>query len=265
MVASAIVQAEGSLARQIERAAAILGQSGPCLVLTGAGISAESGLRTFRGPGGLWEGHDPAQLATPDAFARDPETVWRFYAWRRASAAQAEPNPAHRALVRLEEQRGEDFLLVTQNVDGLHERAGSRRIVDLHGSLWRLRCVAEGIEFEDRRVDLGRLPPRCRCGALLRPAVVWFGEALPAEALARATEAARCARVVLVVGTSGLVHPASALPEIARAQGAAILEVNPEATPLSRLADVCLRGPAGRVLPELVARTEGVLGREPQA
>ena len=163
---------------------------GAILALTGAGISAESGLATFRGPGGLWEGRDPVELATPQAFRGDPETVWRFYAWRRAQAAAAQPNAAHRALAALEASR-DSFLLVTQNVDGLHERAGSRNLVRLHGTLWRLRCTAEGTETEDNRADLGRLAPRCACGALLRPGVVWFGEPLPVASLATAEQFAR--------------------------------------------------------------------------
>ena len=232
-----------------------LARPGPILALTGAGVSAESGLATFRGPEGLWEGRDPLELATPEAFARDPVTVWRFYAWRRSMAAAAEPNGAHAALADLEHRR-EDFLLVTQNVDGLHERAGSRRVVRLHGSLWRLRCVAENREAEDLRVDLGELPPRCSCGALLRPAVVWFGEALPQDAIETATRAAGAARVVVVAGTSGLVYPAAGLPEIARAAGAYVVEINPERTPLSAIADEHLRGPAGEILPALARAVE---------
>jgi NAD-dependent deacetylase len=233
-----------------------LRRGAPILVLTGAGVSAESGLATFRGAGGLWEGRNPLELATPQAFAADPHTVWRFYAWRRERAAAAEPNPAHRALAALEAAHP-DFRLVTQNVDGLHERAGSRRLVRLHGTLWRLRCVAEGREFDDRRADLGALPPRCACGALLRPAVVWFGEGLPAEALAEAERAARRASVVLVVGTSATVYPAAALPALARGSGARIVEVNPEPTPLSALADERFAAPASRVVPA-IARAAGV-------
>ena len=225
---------------------------GPLLALTGAGISAESGLAVFRGPGGLWEGRDPVQLATTQAFAEDPLTVWRFYAWRREQAAAAVPNPAHLALARLEAARS-DFLLVTQNVDGLHERAGSRRLVRLHGTLWRLRCTRDGTEIDDTRAELGPLPPRCECGAWLRPAVVWFGESLDADSLSRAAQAAREARVVMVIGTSSLVHPAAALPEIARRAGAFVVEVNPEPTPLSALAHRRFPCTAGEVLPALAA------------
>jgi len=229
----------------------LLGERRPLLVLTGAGVSAESGLATFRGPDGLWEGRDPTELATPEAFRDDPLTVWRFYAWRRSQAAAARPNPAHQALAALERVH-DDFLLVTQNVDGLHERCGSRKMVRLHGSLWQLRCTGEGREFEDLREHLGQLPPRCACGAPLRPAVVWFGEMLPAEALERAAAMARRAALMLVVGTSALVHPAAALPRVAAAAGARVVEINPERTPLSALADERLAGPAGRVLPRLL-------------
>jgi NAD-dependent deacetylase len=229
----------------------MLREDGPMLALTGAGVSAESGLATFRGPGGMWEGRDPTELATPGAFRADPLTVWRFYAWRRAQAAAATPNPAHRALAALERAR-EAFLLVTQNVDGLHERCGSRHVVRLHGTLWRLRCTGEGTEAEDLRADLVDLPPRCDCGALLRPAVVWFGESLPPDAIERALRAAREAALVLVIGTSSLVYPAAELPLIARAAGAYVVEINPETTPLTSQVDEQLAGPAGEVLPALL-------------
>ncbi len=228
----------------------------PILVLTGAGVSAESGLATFRGPGGLWEGRDPTELATPEAFEDDPDTVWRFYAWRRTQAAAAQPNRGHLALAALERLRG-NVLLATQNVDGLHERAGSVRVLRLHGSLWRLRCVAEGTEHEDLTPDVSPLPPRCRCGALLRPGVVWFGEALPARALAEAAAAARRAALVIVVGTSSLVYPAASLPIAAREAGAYVVEVNPEPTPLSSLAHERLCGRSGEILPR-IARAAGV-------
>jgi len=234
----------------------LLREDAPTVVLTGAGVSAESGLATFRGPGGLWKGRDPMELATPEAFAEDPLEVWRFYAWRRARAAEAEPNPGHRAIAALERARSE-FLLVTQNVDGLHERAGSSRMIRLHGSLWRLRCVAEGTELDDTRADLGVLPPRCDCGAMLRPGVVWFGEPLPVEALRRAEEAVRTAHLVLVAGTSGIVYPAAGLPAIARQADAYVVEVNPEETPLSAIVNERLAGPSGQVLPAL-ARIAGI-------
>lgn len=222
----------------------------PLLVLTGAGVSAESGLATFRGPDGLWEGRDPMSLATPEAFAADPETVWRFYDWRRKQAARAEPNAGHRALAALERAHP-DFRLVTQNVDGLHERAGSRDPLRLHGSLWRLRCTGTGKEFDEPRVELGELPPRSEAGHLLRPAVVWFGEALDPAVLDAAASAAERARVVVVAGTSSLVHPAAGLPLIARRNGAYLVEINPERTPLSAEVDEHLAGSAATLLPLL--------------
>jgi NAD-dependent deacetylase len=230
-------------------AAARLREAQRVLVLTGAGVSAESGVPTFRGPQGLWRSFRPEDLATPEAFARDPGLVWEWYAWRRETVAACAPNPAHRALAALE-ARVPEFLLATQNVDGLHARAGSRRLVELHGSLWRVRCTGCG-EVAARREPVPELPPRCRCGSVLRPDVVWFGETLPVEALQRAFTAAREAQVVLVVGTSSLVHPAAAIPEAALFAGACVVEVNPEPTPLSDRATVSLRGRAADVVPWL--------------
>ena len=230
----------------------MLRDGAPTLVLTGAGVSAESGLATFRGSGGLWEGRDPMDIATPEAFTRDPVDVWRFYAWRRRQAAAARPNPGHVALAGLEAALPQ-FVLATQNVDGLHQRAGSRRVVELHGSLWTLRCTRDGRSSTDTSLDFPEVPPRCSCGAMLRPGVVWFGEMLPEEAMARAERAARSARVVIVAGTSSLVFPAAGLPAIARDGGAWIVEVNPEVTPLSPSASERLVGPSGTILPLLAA------------
>jgi NAD-dependent deacetylase len=221
-------------------------------VLTGAGISAESGLPTFRGPGGLWRNHRPEQLATPQAFARDPQMVWEWYDWRRSVHAGAAPNAGHRALGALERAKSE-FLLITQNVDSLHERAGSRHIVHLHGSLWRVRCLECGREEANEQVPLNPLPPRCSCGGMQRPAVVWFGESLPERELNAALAAARHVEVFLVVGTSSLVYPAAALPRVALEAGARIIEVNPEATELTPRAHASLRGPAGELLPRIVS------------
>jgi len=225
-------------------------------VLTGAGISAESGLATFRGPGGHWEGRDPMSLATPEAFAADPITVWRFYDWRRAQAAAAEPNPAHRAIVGMERKLG-GLAVVTQNVDGLHERAGSSNVVRLHGSLWSLRCAECGGETEDLRPTIDPLPPRCGCGGMLRPGVVWFGEPLPEEAMGGARQAAVEAELVLVVGTSGMVYPAAGLPMAAKAAGAWVVEVNPEATPITGQVDEHYSGSAGEILPGILEALSG--------
>jgi NAD-dependent deacetylase len=238
-------------AESVETAGARLRAARRIVALTGAGISAESGVPTFRGPGGLWRQYRAEDLATPEAFARDPRLVWEWYAWRRETIAPLRPNAAHEALVALE-KRTPEFLLATQNVDGLHAAAGSARLVELHGTIWRLLCTSCDHARDDRRVPLPEVPPRCACGALLRPGVVWFGEALPEEAVTTSFEAARAADVVLVVGTSSLVYPAAALPQVARAAGAFVVEINPEPTPLTPLADVSLRGPAAALLPQVL-------------
>jgi len=220
------------------------------LALTGAGISAESGVPTFRGPQGLWRDFRPEDLATPQAFSRDPLLVWEWYESRRERMGSVQPNAGHHALARLEE-RVPEFLLATQNVDGLHALAGSRSLVELHGCLWRVRCTGCGAVREERE-PFAALPPRCRCSGLLRPDVVWFGEELPRAPLEQAFAAARAADVVLVVGTSALVYPAAAVPEAALEEGAFVVEVNPERTPLSAACGVSLRGRAAEVLPLLV-------------
>jgi NAD-dependent deacetylase len=224
------------------------------VALTGAGVSAESGIPTFRDAlTGLWARFDPAELATPAAFARQPKVVWDWYAMRRDAIRAAQPNDAHRALVAIE-QRVPAFLLATQNVDGLHARAGSRALVELHGNLARVRCSRDGRVVERWDEPLDDEPPRCpHCGAFLRPDVVWFDEMLPAHALAQAEdEAARC-DLMIVAGTSAEVHPAATLPLIAKAAGARLVEVNPASTPLSRLVDHAIRDRAGLALPALVA------------
>ena len=225
-------------------------------VLTGAGVSAESGVPTFRGEGGLWRQFRAEDLATPEAFARDPRLVWEWYDWRRQKIAACRPNPAHEALAKLE-TRCAEFLLITQNIDDLHRRAGSRRLVELHGNIWRVRCAREATVSALPDMPLREIPPRCACGALLRPDVVWFGEALPVEALERATKAAEACDLFLVVGTSALVQPAASLPLMAKQHGAGVIEVNPDPTPLSRLVDVSLHGKAGEVLPALLAALAG--------
>jgi NAD-dependent deacetylase len=222
-------------------------------VLTGAGISAESGVPTFRdAQTGLWAQFDPQKLATPDAFRRNPKLVWDWYAWRRKLVSRAEPNAGHRALAVLE-GRVSDFVLITQNVDGLHWRAGSRNVVELHGNISRVKCSRENTIVE-HWTEAGDEVPRCAgCGALLRPDVVWFEENLPADALRAAEEAARKCQIMLVVGTSAEVYPAAALPGYAKSAGATIVEINPNPTPLSDAADYVLRAPAAVVLPALVA------------
>ncbi len=225
------------------------------VAFTGAGISAESGIPTFRGPQGLWRTFKPEELATPGAFQRDPNLVWEWYDSRRQSMAKAHPNPGHRALAELE-GRAPEFTLLTQNIDGLHDRAGSVNIVKLHGDIWMLRCLACGREREDFRAPLPDLPPRCECGGTLRPGVVWFGELLPPGVWSKAEFAASRAEVFLTIGTSALVYPAAGLIDVARAGQAVTVEVNPEATGYSDQVDYSLRGAAGEVLPVLLAAAE---------
>ena len=218
------------------------------VVLTGSGVSAESGVPTFRGEGGLWRNFRAEELATPHAFQVDPRLVWEWYNWRRELIAPLKPNPAHLMIARFEEHFPQ-FTLITQNIDGLHQRAGSRNVIELHGNIWRVRCTREGKITEHHEVPLSEIPPTCSCGALLRPDVVWFGEALPEGALQRAIEAASQCQIMLVVGTSAVVQPAASLPVVAREHGAAVIEVNLEPTPITRLADQSLLGPAAEILP----------------
>lgn len=223
-------------------------------VLTGAGISAESGVPTFRDhQTGFWSRYRPEDLATVDGFRRDPKLVSDWYAERRRLCAAVEPNPGHRALVELE-RRLPRFTLITQNIDGLHQRAGSRAPIELHGSLLRLRRLSD-----DRVVtawDETESPPRCpETGVLLRPDVVWFGEPLPAAPMAAATAAAGDCDLFFCIGTSALVYPAAGLPLTASAAGATVVELNPEPTPITHLAAFTLRGKAGELLPALLTAT----------
>jgi len=291
----------------IARVAARLKAARAVAVITGAGISAESGVPTFRGgresgagqgslaprrcsgrserqskgasdrawrgasldgaqgalsdvegpavpaiqEEALWRSYRPEDLATPEAFARDPALVWAWYRWRRRVIAGTRPNPGHVSLARLE-NRFEAFTLLTQNVDGLHREAGSRRLVELHGNIWRARCGREPWRVVDQRGDTsGDAVPRCSCGAPLRPDVVWFGEPLDQAALERAAQAVSTCEVLLVVGTSAVVYPVAVLPALARRGQAMVVEVNVEETPLSAESDAVLRGPSGVLLPEL--------------
>ncbi len=223
-------------------------------VLTGAGVSAASGVPTFRGPGGLWRDFRPEELATPEAFARDPKTVWEWYDWRRQLVARCRPNRAHEVLA-LWSRRYEDFALVTQNVDGLHERAGTQNVIRFHGSLWEVSCWkrCRPSSWLDETVPFPRLPPLCgSCGGYLRPGVVWFGEAIPQDALTAAERALDC-DVCLIVGTSSVVYPAAGLASEARSRGAFTAEINPEATPASEGADLALPGKAEEILDQLEA------------
>ncbi len=212
-------------------------------VLTGAGVSAESGVPTFRGPEGLWRKYRPEELATPQAFNRDPKLVWEWYDWRRSLIAPLAPNACHKFIAALE-KICPHFLLITQNVDGLHQKAGSRKLVELHGNIWKTRCTRESTVKENHQVPLPQIPPVCEeCGALLRPHIVWFGESLPRDALEEATRAAENCDLFLVVGTSGVVYPAAALPQQAAGSGAVVVEMNTVETPITPLAKWFLRGP----------------------
>lgn len=235
-----------------------MGRAKTVAVLTGAGISAESGLATFRGSGRLWEGHRVEDVATPRAFARDPVLVWRFYNLRRANLALVQPNPGHHALVALENRLGAGaFTLITQNVDGLHHVAGSRQVLEIHGAIRRVRCTHCAI-IEDRGVEALPQLPRCaQCNAPLRPDVVWFEEMLPPDIWRAAEDAAQTCDCFLVIGTSAIVYPAAGLVDSARINGAAIIEVNLTTTPASQQADVVLLGPSGAILPALLDKLKG--------
>jgi NAD-dependent deacetylase len=222
-------------------------------VLTGAGVSAESGVPTFRdAQTGLWARYRSEDLATPGAFRRNPKLVWEWYAWRRELVAGAQPNSAHLALAELG-QHFPEFHLITQNVDGLHQRAGSQNVIELHGNITRTKC------FEENRVvtewpDTGDLPPKCPgCGGLLRPDVVWFEEPLPEAEMNLAARVSTDCDVFLSIGTSGLVYPAAGMPLAALRNGATVVEINPQPTPFTAQAHFAMAGAAGIVLPELVA------------
>lgn len=243
-------------AEDLKRAADLLRNAKNVVVLTGAGVSKESGIPTFRdAQTGIWEKYNPEELATPEGFMNDPPLVWKWYEWRRKLVKDVEPNPGHYALAALEKVVA-NFLLVTQNVDGLHRRAGSARLVEIHGSILRHKCFERGHAQEPIEFGLEE-PPRCHCGSLVRPDVVWFGESLPPADLNSAIDAAEAADVIVVIGTSGLVQPAASIPFIGKRRGARIIEVNPNATEITVIADVFLEGASGAVLPKLVEELTG--------
>jgi len=242
----------------------LLLQTSSLAALTGAGVSQESGLRTFRdahlssgsGQAGLWTQYQPEELASPEAFARDPKLVWDWYAWRREAVKAVRPNPGHSALVEIE-KRIPRFTLITQNVDGLHRMAGTQNLLELHGNIQRVRCVDCSTFAETWGDDIESVP-RCEvCGGLLRPDVVWFGESLPRDQLEAAVEAARTCDVFFSVGTSGVVQPAASLAHAAHNRGAVVVEINAEVTPLTPKADYFLQGKSGEILPELVKAVWG--------
>jgi NAD-dependent deacetylase len=237
----------------LESVARRIAQAGRLTVLTGAGVSAASGVPTFRGAGGLWRSFRAEDLATPEAFERDPRLVWEWYGWRRQRIAACSPNPAHEVLARWSHRPG--FTLVTQNVDGLHERAGTHNVLRYHGSIWRLRCAAGcgRDEWEDLAVPFADTPACPSCSALARPAVVWFGEPIPHEIARAADSASRC-DVFLSIGTSSLVYPAAGLLHQARAHGAWTVEINPEPSASAGITDAAIALPAENALPLLEDR-----------
>lgn len=243
----------------IQQAAEWLNTSTNIVILTGAGVSKESGVPTFRDAiDGLWSKYDPQQLATKEAFQANPKLVWDWYEYRRGLVRQAQPNPGHLALAELE-KRFPELILITQNVDDLHEQAGSRNIIHLHGNIAQSKCFFD-CQGSPTLIDVSQItwdqtsgPPPCpHCGRWVRPDVVWFGEMLPANALDAAYHASRSADLMLVIGTSGMVEPAAGLPRLARQTGAKVIEMNPDATPLTRYADLKLSGASGVILPQLI-------------
>lgn len=237
---------------QIRLARAHLASAWSITVLTGAGISADSGVPTFRGPDGLWRTYRAEDLATPEAFERDPRLVWEWYNWRRELIATKSPNPAHVALAELERRENERMWLITQNVDGLHRAAGSRRLSEIHGNIWMVRCTGCGVVNEDRRVPIQILPTCDACGALLRPHIVWFGESLDPADLRRCTETLQSCDLLLVIGTSGVVYPAAGFASVAKQAGATVVEINLDETPQAPLVDLVLRGQAKDLVPQLL-------------
>ncbi len=232
-----------------------LSEATTVVVLTGAGISAASGVPTFRGKDGLWNKFNPQELANVDAFLRNPKLVWEWYAWRRELIKKVKPNMGHYALVDLENFFSE-FSIITQNVDNLHQLAGSKNVIELHGNIMRNKCHNCGKPYTEEPDPGSELPSCPHCGGLIRPDVVWFGELLPPDAIERAQQLSREAEVFMSVGTSATVEPAASLPYLAKGNGAYVLEINPEITPLSSVADESIHEPADKVLPMLVIAME---------
>ena len=241
----------------IQRAVADLKRARRVAVLTGAGVSVESGIPPFRGPGGVWEKIDPMEYATIEAFMADPAKVWEVLLREMKRVIDAAlPNDSHRALVRLEEM-GLLRTVITQNVDGLHQKAGSRDVVEFHGSFARHRCLACGERKTTAEICLDRMPPRCFCGGIFRPECVFFGEDIPAEMLWRSRQSARECDVMLVLGTSASVHPAAYVPVFAKEAGATVIEINAEPTPLTgRISDYTILGAAGEIMNRILAQLD---------
>lgn len=239
--------------REIEvsdRLKSLLTKGTRVVVLTGAGISAESGVPTFRGEEGLWKKFRPEELATFDAFMANPELVWEWYEYRRKIVEEIKPNPGHLALVDFQ-NHFDQFDLITQNVDGLHHEAGSRNVVELHGNIRKNKCIQCGKKYESLEETIEGTPPECPCGGKIRPDVVWFGEMLPQDAIRHAFEVSERCDLFFSVGTSAVVHPAASLPSIAKRSGAFVAEVNVSPTEISHLVDETLLGKSGEILPTL--------------
>ncbi len=238
----------------ITKAVEILKSTKSLFVLTGAGISAESGIPTFRGANGLWKNYSATDLATPEAFKKDPAWVWEWYHWRQNIISKADPNPAHYAVVDLEKKL-ERFLLLTQNVDNLHRRAGSKNVLEIHGNIFRTRCLICGeiANYQKPPEPANSTLPKCTCGGSLRPDVVWFGEAIPQDIWQNSLDFLSRADAALICGTSGIVWPAAAIPEIAKHGNTKTIEINLEPTAVSSIVDVSIHGKAGEVLPTIVA------------
>jgi NAD-dependent deacetylase len=235
--------------QKISQLVDILNRTSRVAVLTGAGISAESGIPTFRGEDGLWKNYRAEQLATPQAFAQNPNLVWEWYDWRRGIIGSKNINNGHRVLSKWESVFP-TFSVITQNIDGFHAKAGSTNIVELHGNIWKMRCTEEQTVRENQETPLSEIPPRCpECGAMLRPHVVWFGESLEPAVIQQAFALSSSCEVMFVVGTSAVVQPAASLPITAADAGAKIVEINPNPTPLTVYADFSFRGNSGEILP----------------
>jgi len=234
----------------IIEAAKILAEANSLMILTGAGVSAESGFPTFRGENGLWKNHEVTKMATPEGFTRDPKLVWEWYCWRRKLVLDGEPNPGHYAFVEME-NLFEQFMLATQNIDNLHQTAGSEKVIEVHGNIFIEKCTA--CEFKRKSDEIYEDIPKCpECGNMLRPDVVWFGEALPVDALEVCWSFSQNADCIIVAGTSGVVYPAAELPYIVSRNSGKVIEVNLEPSPISNIADVALFGKSGKILPTLI-------------
>lgn len=221
-------------------------------ILTGAGISAESGIATFRGMGGMWENHSLKEVATLSGFKKNPLLVWQFYEARRKQALTCKPNKGHFKVAKLQEKMGEkNVSITTQNVDGLHQRAGAKNVLELHGSLWRVRCTKCLKERETYEL-FDKLPPKCMCGGLLRPAIVWFGESIPSDIFEKAYQDAKNSNLYLVIGTSGVVEPAASLARVAASNGAEVWEINPEETALTYICNKSFRSKAGEAIEKVI-------------